>query len=149
MGADTKQLALLKTPRSLAEDMKLAKAIMPFLEAAVHPHVYHHGYIYATMDFANPSGDDAGGPPTNGHQGQFLSLPNGWQLAPSTSDSHKVSYEHGWNTDCLTYSDGGSWGTSQYDHGNTFCGKNTLFSNNKRQYRPQLRSGKSRRFLIR
>jgi len=146
--AVAKQLAWHKVPRSFAEHMKLARAVMPFLEAAAHPHVYHHGYIYATMDFANPSGDDDDGPPTAGCQKEFLSLPKGWRLAPSTSDSQKVSSAHGWNTDCLSFSDGQSWATDASYEENS-CGSRTLLSNKNGQYRPQLNDEVNRRILIR
>jgi len=145
---DRKELTLHRVPKHFAHDMKVAKVVMNFLKATAHPHILHHGYIYATMDFANPSGDDDGGPPNNGHQQKFLSLPRGWQLAPGTQDSRTVSINYGWNTDCLTFSDGTSWQTSDGSD-NSFCGKHTLFSNKKKQYRPAQGSDHSRRILIR
>jgi len=145
---DTEKLTLHRIPEHFAHHMKVAKNVINFLKAATHPHVLHNGYIYATMDFASPSGDDDGGPPNNGRQQKFLSLPHGWQLAPGEKDSRTVSINFGWNTDCLTFSDGTSWQTSDGSD-NSSCGKHTLFSNKKKQYRPAQGSDHSRRILIR
>jgi len=146
---DMEKLTLHRVPEKFADDMKVAKVVMTFLRAAAHPHVWHNGYIYATMDFANPSGDDDGGSPTNGHQQKFLSLPNGWQLAPAAVDSRKVSSNFGWSTDCLTFSDGTSWQTSDGNSDTNFCGHHTLFSNKKKQYRPAQGGDNNRRILMR
>jgi len=143
-----KELTVHRLPRSLRHDMRVAKTAMTFLHAAAHPHVLHHGYIYTTMDFADPSGDDDGGAPTNGHQQKFLSLPKGWQLAPGTEASRLVSINFGWSTDCLTFSDGTSWQTTD-GSGNGSCGKQTLRSNKKKQYRPAPDNDHSRRILMR
>jgi len=145
---DMEELTLHRLPRSLRNDMRVAKIAMTFLQAAAHPHVWHHGYIYATMDFADPSGDDDGGPPTNGNQQKFLSLPKGWQLAPATEDSRKVSINFGWSTDCLTFSNGASWQTNDGSD-NSSCGKQTLRSNKKKQYKPAPDDDHTRRILMR
>jgi len=145
---DMKELTSHKLPRSLKHDMRVAKTAMTFLQAAAHPHVYRHGYIYATMDFANPSGDDDGGSPTNGHQQKFLSLPKGWQLAPGTEASRLVSINFGWSTDCLTFSDGTSWQTNDGSD-NSSCGKHTLRSNKNKQYMPKPDTDHTRRILMR
>merc|ERR1712007_378262 len=145
---DRAKLTLHRVPKHFAHHMKVAKVVMTFLKVTTHPHILHHGYIYATMDFADPTGNDDGGPPTNGNQQKFLSLPHGWQLAPGTADSRHVSINFGWNTDCLTFSDGPSWQTSDGSD-NSSCGKHTLFSNKKKQYRPAQGSDHSRRILIR
>merc|ERR1712007_84476 len=142
------KLTLHRVPKNFAHHMKVAKVVMSFLKAVVHSHVLYHGYIYATLDFASPSGDDDGGPPTNGHQRKFLSLPKGWQLAPATRDSRKVSINFGWSTDCLTFSNGNSWQTNDGSD-NSFCGKHTLKSNHKKQYRPKPDSDHARRILMR
>lgn len=145
---DSKELNLHRVPVDFGHHMKAAKVAMRFLQEAARPHVWHHGYIYATLDFANPAGDDDGGAPTNGRQPRFLSLPSGWQIAPATRDSKKVTSNFGWSTDCLTFSDGSSWYTSDaIDNG--FCGKNTLRSNKKHQHRPKKISDQSRRILMR
>jgi len=145
---DSKELNLHRVPANFGAHMKAAKGALRFLHAAAHPHVWHHGYIYSTLDFANPAGDDDGGAPTNGRQPKFLSLPRGWQIAPASKDSKKVTSNFGWSTDCLTFSDGSSWYTSDaIDNG--FCGKNTLRSNKKHQHRPKKISDQSRRILMR
>jgi len=146
--ADMKELTVHRLPRSLRNDMRVAKTAMTFLHAAAHPHVLHHGYIYTTMDFADPSGDDDGGAPTNGHQQKFLSLPKGWQLAPGTEASRLVSINFGWSTDCLTFSDGTSWQTNDGSD-NSSCGKHTLRSNKKKQYMPAPDTDHTRRILMR
>jgi len=148
---DLEELTLHRLPRTLRKDVRVARTAMTFLRAAAHPHVYHHGYIYATMDFANPSGDDDGGPPTNGHQPHFLSLPKGWQIAPATTISRKVSINFGWSTDCLTFSNGNSWQTNDGSD-NSFCGRHTLVSSHnkhKRQYKPKPDGDHTRRILMR
>jgi len=146
---DLEQLTLHKVPISYAKDMRAAELAMTFLRAAAHPHIWHRGYIYATMDFANPSGDDDDDPPTNGHQRDFLTLPSGWQIAPATRESRRVSINFGWATDCLTFSDGSSWQTSDGGSDNGYCGKHTLLRNKKKQYRPKNNGDHGRRILIR
>lgn len=147
--SDLEQLTLHKVPVSYTKDMRAAELAMTFLSAASHPHIWHRGYIYATMDFANPSGDDDDDPPTNGHQRDFLTLPSGWHIAPATRESRRVSINFGWGTDCLTFLDGSSWQTSDGGSDNGFCGKHTLLKNKKKQYRPTNNGDHSRRILIR
>ena len=64
-------------------------------------------YLYASLDGTDPSAAD-----DHGCEGGCLNVPDGWEVAPNSTDVIDVISTHPWGTDCMITSEGGSWGTS-------------------------------------
>jgi len=59
-------------------------------------------------------------------QTRYLSVPNGWEIAPNNAISKSIISNHWWETDCVILSDGSSWWTRRWSRGGQFCGNNVL-----------------------
>jgi len=111
--SDRNQLIHYKIPPSLVEDMQFARAVLIFLKAADHPHVYLNGRIYATPDFADPNGKIVGANYT-------YFVPKGWRISKLTRDSKAVAKNHYWSTCCMGFArnvaNNACWKTALYRH---------------------------------
>ena len=71
--------------------------------------VLFEGYLYATLDFAEPEEK------TIGTQSAVLTLPLGWEDAPNESDIvNDVIAKYPWGTLIVVAADGSGFGTSAY-----------------------------------
>ena len=96
-----------------------------------------NGYVYASID--NHSVNDG----SVYCQNNYVSLPNGWELAEYVSGIESMIHSYGWGTHCMILANGNSYGTSNYGYGG--CGGGVLGQSGN-SYRA---NSCSRRVLIR
>ncbi|CAE8728101.1 unnamed protein product [Polarella glacialis] len=108
------------------------------------------GHVYATLDGADPDGVL---PFTFrvGHDKDYMTLPSGWELAPSTPDIiQQVIAKHNWSTCSLVAADGFAYFTKTGDH---IAGKRRelggCLAKKGVSYRPARKGRNSFRILIR
>jgi hypothetical protein len=81
---------------------------------AAYIYITYRGYDYSTLANVNPDGSDLL------CQGNYLSVPSGWELVPYSSDALAVIQAHTWSTHVIVLSNGYSYWT----------GSGTLYSYN-------------------
>jgi hypothetical protein len=96
-----------------------------------------NGYVYASID--NHSVSDS----SIGCQSSYVSLPNGWEVAPYVGGIESMIHTYRWGTHCMILSNGQSYGTLNYSSGS--CGSGVLEQSGN-SYRA---TSCSRRVLIR